>query len=89
MDKKLVVVLREWRSREVKVVAFVTDTEVGAMVGLDDFKAALKEEIGNPAMLLTKRQIAAKIDAGIEKIMRTMKQTTVHEGMQPPPLSET
>lgn len=71
---KRVVISRKWAKPQIE--AFVTDTEVGSSMALEDFLAALVEEMGAPTMLMTKAQLLSRMLAVKDKVTTEMKSAT-------------
>lgn len=73
-EKRVVVTSRKWHQPQVE--AFVTLDAVGAQVDLTDFIEAVIHEVGNPTLLVTKKQLHDKVSAAIEEVLSEMKSHT-------------
>lgn len=74
--KTKIIVCRKWQEPEIEL--FVDQTEIGAKMSLDDFKLAIHNEIGSPALLMTKAQMLDALDKAITAVVAEMKSSTVH-----------
>ena len=72
--KTKVVVSRKWHKPNVE--AFIDHHEVGTNIDLEDFIKAVVEEVGNPALLLTKAALQKQLLAATEKVLHEMKEAT-------------
>lgn len=72
--KTIVVVSRHWNRPD--ITAFVSETVVGAQMSLPQFIESLVEQTGNPAMVMTKAQLAAKLKAAADVVIDEMKKST-------------
>ena len=59
-----------------QIVIDVSDDLIGISMKLPDFLDALAEEIGNPTMVITKKQLADRISKAADVIVRDMKLET-------------
>ena len=73
-DKVRVIVARKWHNPE--IVISVTADGIAIAIPLVDFIQALAVELGNPALLLTKAQLLAKLRASSDVICTDMKLLT-------------
>lgn len=69
-----VVVSRKWTNPE--ITAFLTGTEVGAEMSLNDFLDALTEEVGNPTLLMTKAALRQKLEQASIAIQHELRNAT-------------
>ena len=76
MSKEKIVVSRRWNEPEIEL--FVSQVEVGARMGLQPFIDAVLEELGSPTMIMTRAQLAKKVDAAITSVVDEMKRQTVN-----------
>jgi predicted nucleotidyltransferase len=74
--KEKVVVSRKWNASEIEL--YVDFKEVGARMDLVNFKNAIIEHIGNPAMLMTKAQLSKVLDEAVIAVVAEMKAQTIH-----------
>ncbi len=58
-SKSVVVKSRKWDNPN--ILAYVNNEEIGLAMKLDDFLNALVEEIGSPALIVTKEQLKNKV----------------------------
>lgn len=66
---------RKWHFPEIAIK--VTNHEIGIEMELADFIRALAAEIGNPAGILTRAQLLAKLEAAAELVTVSMKRETI------------
>lgn len=76
MNKLCVTINRKWNDAEIQ--AYCTDAEIGVKMALDDFVKAVAVEMGNPATILTKAQLLAKLQEASAKVQAEMKFQTRH-----------
>lgn len=69
-----VLVSRKWHEPEITV--HVSDKEIGVETKLDDFVAALADEVGNPTLYVTRAQMKRAIEEAAERVISAMKQET-------------
>ena len=74
VSKRGVVVSRKWDSPRIDV--WFTQEEVGIHMELDSFINALVAECGNPTMLVTNAQLAARVSAAVLRVVGEMKAAT-------------
>lgn len=74
MNKSKVVVSRQWKNPE--ITAFVDAQEVGASMSVAQFIESIVEQSGNPAMVMTKSQLTARLQAAAEAVIVEMKRST-------------
>lgn len=65
---------RHWHKPEISIK--VTNKEIQIELELADFIRALAAEIGNPAGILTRAQLLAKLEAAAEVVTVAMKKET-------------
>lgn len=75
-NRTKIVVCRKWAHPDIE--AYIQSDSVGARMTLDDFVGALAAEVGEPLMILTKKQLLDKLRAATEKVSAEMKQATKH-----------
>lgn len=76
MKSQVVVVSRKWNSPDISVS--VNSTEIKVEMSLTAFVESLLEEVGNPALILTKAALATKVTEAAEKVVAEMKDATKH-----------
>jgi hypothetical protein len=74
--KTVAIVSRKWNNPAIE--AFVTSTEIGGVMDIQDVLASMVEEIGNPTMLLTKKQLLSKLQLAWEVVEKEIKDATRH-----------
>ena len=72
IDRDVVVISREWSKPEIKIQ--VNSNGIALAISLDDFVTALAAEVGSPTLLLTKAQLAAKMDFAKQVVLEKVKQ---------------
>ena len=75
MDKHVVTISKYWNSP--KIFTKITSEEISLEISLDDFREALKKEIGSVATVLTKVGIEQRIDKSFNSIIERIKEETV------------
>jgi hypothetical protein len=75
MEKHVVTISRAW-GRDTPILISVTNLGIGLEVPLDEFVKAVAQEAGNPALLLTRAQLEARLEAAVRKVCETVKQAT-------------
>lgn len=73
-DKTMVVVSRHWARP--KITVSVTDERIAISTAMADFIAALASEIGNPAFILTRKQLRARLEAAAEVALEKVKESS-------------
>ena len=76
MTNTLVVVSRQWRQPSIK--AFISNKEVGAEMSLLSFLESMVEEMGSPAMVMTKTALLSKMVDASTVVLSEMKDKTKH-----------
>lgn len=74
--KSVTIVSRQWNNP--KIEAFMTSTGVGASMDVQDVLVALVEQIGNPTMMMTKKQLLTKMQVAWEVVEKEIKEATRH-----------
>ena len=74
--KTVAIVSRKWKNPAIE--AFVTSTEVGGVMDIQDVLVSLVEEIGNPTMMMTKKQLLTKMQLAWEVVEKEIKDSTRH-----------
>ena len=69
-----ITVSRKWSHPTIE--AYLHSDSVGARMNLDDFVTSLAGAIGNPAMIVTKAQLLAKMREAADKVSAEMKDAT-------------
>lgn len=72
--KTKLITSRKWKNPGIE--AFVSDEEIGARIDITDFIDALVEEVGNPATLMTKAGLKAKLEAASLSVLKELRSTT-------------
>lgn len=72
--KSVVVISRKWH--EIPIRAYVTQEEIGMRLWLNDYLQALVKEVGNPALILTQKQLLDKMRAAAERVETEVKQAS-------------
>ena len=72
--KTVVVVSRQWKSPE--ITAFVDNQVIGAQMSLTEFIESVVEQMGSPAMVMTKAQLIARFGLAAEGVLVEMKRST-------------
>lgn len=70
-EKHVVLVSRLWSHPEIRVD--IVNEGIGLSMKLDDFLAALVQEVGNPTLLVTKNALAVKLTQASERVTAGMK----------------
>ncbi len=70
--KTVITVSRKWNNPAITTV--VEDSGISLSMNLEDFKTALKQEIGSVTWTFRKDTIDAKIDSAIDTIIEGIKQ---------------
>jgi hypothetical protein len=70
--KTVVTVSRKWNNPEIKTV--VEDAGIALTIELDDFKTALKQEIGSVAWTFSKKTFDTMIDDAFVRIVEGVKE---------------
>jgi len=73
-SKSVVTVSKRWNNPNILV--WVHDEGIGMGMKLDDFIIGLAAEVGNPALIMTKAQLLAKIQASAAVVEKTMKEAS-------------
>ena len=73
--KTKVVVSRKYEGTEIE--AFAGDNSIGSRMNLDDFLAALVEEVGNPTTIVTKSALLDKLKFASIAVTFEMKKAVV------------
>ena len=71
IDKDVVVISREWANPEIRIQVNANGIALG--ISLDDFMAAVADEVGNPTLMLTKAQLATKMQAAKGVVLEKVK----------------
>lgn len=74
-EKEVVVISRNWNNPSISIK--VTLDGISLATDLNDFMAALVEEMGNPTMLVTKAQLAARIELARAAVVEKIKAESV------------
>lgn len=74
--KTVAIVSRKWKNPAIE--AFVTSTEIGGVMDVKDVLVSLVEEMGAPTMLMTKKQLLAKMQLAWEVVEKEIKDSTRH-----------
>lgn len=74
--KSVTIVSRKWNNPTIE--AFMTIEEIGAVMSVDDVLVSMVEEMGNPTMMMTKKQLLAKMQAAWEAVSKEIKESTRH-----------
>lgn len=74
--KTRLVISRQWDNPQIR--AFVSQTEVGAEIELDDYIDAIVEQIGNPTLMVTKAGLKEKIRIASEAVLAELRKSTAH-----------
>ena len=75
MNKKTVVISREWNGPLITVS--VNDTSIDVSMSLAEFIDALAEEIGNPMLVVTTAGLRSKMVSAADEVCRKMKRETL------------
>lgn len=75
MTSKLVV-LRRWDNPNVQV--YVSADEISLELPVKSFISALAAEVGNPTMLMTKKQLLDALLKASDRVVGEVKQASVH-----------
>jgi hypothetical protein len=76
MKSHVVVISRKWAAPEISVT--VTNKEIGMEMSLEQFIESVVSEVGNPALLLTRSALTAKVSQAVDKVVAEMKDATKH-----------
>lgn len=74
--KSVAIVSRKWNNPTIE--AFMTISEIGAVMDVQDVLVSMVEEIGNPTMMMTKKQLLTKMQAAWEVVQKEIKESTRH-----------
>jgi hypothetical protein len=74
-EKEVVVISRNWNNPSINIK--VTLEGISLETSLMDYMAALVEEIGNPTMLVTKAQLATRLEAARVAVVEKIKAESV------------
>ena len=69
-----VLVSRQWGPHPITVT--VTDEAIGIAMPLDEYVAALLEQVGSPVGIFTKAQLGDRVRSASETIVGAMKHTS-------------
>lgn len=72
MEKAVVTISRYWDNP--KIFTKVTNKEISLEISLDDFKKAIKNEIGSVATTFTKAGLDQKIDKAFDNVIKGIKE---------------
>lgn len=72
MEKTVITISRYWNNP--KITTKVTNQEISLEMSLDDFKEALKKEIGSVTTVLTKAGFEQKVDKAFVNIIEGIKE---------------
>jgi hypothetical protein len=75
MNKAKIVVGRKWNNPEIYVK--VTDNEIDMAVNSADFINALVEELGSPALIMTKEGLKARLRDAFTKVLSEIKTASI------------
>lgn len=73
-DKHVVLVSRQWANPNIAIS--VTAAGIGIGMALDDFVDALLAEVGSPATILTRAQLAERVKLAATRVVTGMKAET-------------
>lgn len=71
----VVTISREWNNPQIHITVDVYG--IALQMGMGDFIAALVEEMGNPTLLVSKAQLAAKPDLAKQAVIEKVKAESV------------
>ena len=74
--KSVTIVSRQWNNPSIE--AFVTTKGIGASMDVQDVLVALVEQMGNPTMMMTKKQLLTKMQNAWEVVEKEIKEATRH-----------
>jgi len=74
--KSVTIVSRQWHNPSIE--AFVTTKGIGASMDVQDVLVALVEQMGNPTMVMTKKQLLTKMQVAWEVVEKEIKEATRH-----------
>lgn len=66
-----ITVSRKWSNPKIRTD--INNDGIALSMDIEDFKSALREELGSPALVMTKKALAGKIDSAIDAIVRGIK----------------
>lgn len=67
-----VTISRYWNNPQIKIE--ITEEEIELKIHIDDFKEAVKQEVGSVLTVFTKAGISQKIDKAFEAIIEGVKE---------------
>lgn len=70
--KQIVTITRHWSSPEIAIK--ISDELISLSISLEDYEKALAEELGNPALLLTNKQLKDKLILASRKVIEKVKE---------------
>lgn len=71
-----IITSRKWHSPAIE--AFVTNDEIGAQLDVQDFLAAVVEELGNPTFVVTKASLLARLSTASDAVLKELREATAH-----------
>ena len=73
--KTVVTVSRKWNNP--RITTTISSTGISLEMDMDDFKEALKRELGSIAMVFTKGQLSQRIDDAVRSIIEGIKEESI------------
>lgn len=74
LEKHVVHISRKWNNP--RIFIDVDNTGIDIKMDLDEFVSAILEEIGSPALTITRTQLKNKIKLAVEEVCLEMKKQT-------------
>lgn len=74
-DKTLVTISRYWNNPAITTT--VSNKSIGISVSMDDFKEALKHEMGSVALVFTEQALSDKIDKAVIAVLEKIKEESI------------
>jgi len=75
MSKKTLTISRYWNKPEITTTVSVEGISIN--IDLDDFIAALKQEIGSITMTFTQKKFELKVDNAVETALNKIKEESI------------
>ena len=76
MEKKLVIVSRQWKDSEIKIEVCVDNDGIEIKMPMTEFIVALVEEAKSPLAMVTKTHLKKRLFASVQKVIDKMKAET-------------
>lgn len=74
-NKSIITISRYWNNP--KITTTISQEGIAIQQDLNDFIAAIKQEVGSVAFVFTKNEFDKKFDNAVEKILSRVKEETI------------